>query len=469
MKNAIILFLFLIVAFSTIEKGYANQPTKPRVIAMTDGEVDDQSSMVRFLLYTNDVDVEAIIETNSVFQRNGHSTEGWLEKQLDAYEQVYSNLIVHDPTFPTADVLRRKVFVGDEDSSHLLVDNMADKRTPGMNPVIDPANWPNTPGSDRIVQVLLAEDPRPIYIQAWGGGNTAARAFCKLKTDYPDRYNEAISKVVMYNIWYQDGAGSYIEKYHPKVKMLISYGFSGTWDYGSQSFTKCFVENEVKNNHGPLGALYPQEYLNEGDSPSFLYTLAPGLRSNEDPTFGGWGGRFYKVDGFDNVYKDVDKGSYSRWIEFANRDFEARLDWCVSKNYYSANHRPIINVKGDMNQTVKAGQTVELEAEVIDNDSLNINDLWSKYSKLYEQAGFDKKKFSQMVLKWPKFNALWWQYKEAGTYDKMIEIADSRTTKIQFTAPLVDKPTTIHLILEATDRGTPNLTSFARVIVTVQP
>jgi len=46
-----------------------SQNTKPRVIVMTDGEIDDRSSMIRFLLYTNDVDLLAIIETNSVYQR----------------------------------------------------------------------------------------------------------------------------------------------------------------------------------------------------------------------------------------------------------------------------------------------------------------------------------------------------------------------------------------------------------------
>ncbi len=55
---------------------------------MTDGEIDDKSSMVRFLLYTCDVDLQAIIQTNSVYQRSGHSKEHWLEKHINAYEQV---------------------------------------------------------------------------------------------------------------------------------------------------------------------------------------------------------------------------------------------------------------------------------------------------------------------------------------------------------------------------------------------
>ena len=169
----------------------ANQPIKPRVIAMTDGEVDDRCSMVRFLLYSNDIELEAIIETNSVFQKRGWSHSGWLQEQIDAYEKVYPNLKVHDPAYPTPAELRSKLYVGDEDSTHLVVDHFANKRIPGMEPEIVPANWADTPGSDKIVEVLLEDDPRPVYIQAWGGGNTAARAFYKLKTQYPGRLQKS--------------------------------------------------------------------------------------------------------------------------------------------------------------------------------------------------------------------------------------------------------------------------------------
>ncbi len=177
----------------------AGQVVKPRVIVLTDGEVDDRSSMIRFLLYTNDIDLEAIIQTNSVYQKIGWSSSGWLEEQIDAYEKVYPNLIIQDPSYPAPDFLRSKIYVGDEDSSHIVVDPYSSRRIPGMEPIIDPSEWNNTPGSDRIVQVLLEDDPRPVFIQAWGGGNTAARAFYKLKTQYPNDYSRAISKVTMYN------------------------------------------------------------------------------------------------------------------------------------------------------------------------------------------------------------------------------------------------------------------------------
>ena len=64
MKLNILFILF----FGFLANSFAQ---KPRVIAMTDGEVDDRCSMVRFLLHTNDVELLGIIQTNSVYQKKG--------------------------------------------------------------------------------------------------------------------------------------------------------------------------------------------------------------------------------------------------------------------------------------------------------------------------------------------------------------------------------------------------------------
>jgi hypothetical protein len=46
-------------------------PTKPRTIVTTDGGSDDKCSFVRFLLYTTDFDIAALIYTNSRWRRPG--------------------------------------------------------------------------------------------------------------------------------------------------------------------------------------------------------------------------------------------------------------------------------------------------------------------------------------------------------------------------------------------------------------
>lgn len=470
MKKAILTLILMLLALGYQQSSAANA-SKPRVIVLTDGEVDDRCSMVHLLLYANDCDIEALIESNSCFQKKGWSRVHWLQKEIDDYATVYPNLKKHDADYPTPDYLRSVALVGDEDPTHVVADNYANLRYPGEEPLIDPTTWAETPGSRRIVDVLLDNDPRPVYIQAWGGGNTAAKAFQVIKDRHPKDYERAMKKVVMYNIWYQDAAGSYIERYHPLVTMLISYNFSGTWDYGSQAYTADFVEKYLHNNHGPLCADYVQDFISEGDSPSFLYSIDNGLRSYEDPTYGGWGGLFFKVPGYDRVYRDADAGSYNIWREFALRDFEARAAWCVTDSYEKANHAPVVSVRGGNDITVHSGQRVELAADVTDNDSLDYDYLWDARKELMQQAGVTKEMFIKGYQSGfaPRTTTKWWQYREAGTYDGYIDLRMTRSGSASFVAPTVTEPRTIHVICQATDIGRPSLTGFQRVIVTVVP
>ena len=108
--------------------------------------------------------------------------------------------------------------------------------------------------------------------------------------------------------------------------------------------TTDFVNRYMHNGKNPLGDCYTQPYISEGDTPAFLYSLANGLRSHEDPTFGGWGGCFYKVEGFERVYRDTGFGQLREWVEPAMHDFQARLEWCITPEYNKANHKPIIEV-----------------------------------------------------------------------------------------------------------------------------
>ena len=467
MKTRILtFFVSVVLAGATLT---AANPTKPRIVVLTDSEVDDRCSMVHLLLHANDVDIAALIQTNSCFQTHGWSSEHWLEGQLDDYAEVYPNLKVHDPNYPTPDELRAAMYLGDEDPSHIIVDNDAAKRVPGLEPQIDPTDWADTPGSDRIVQLLLDDDPRTVYIQAWGGGNTAAKAFQKIKDQYPEQYDRAMKKAVMYNIWYQDGAGNYIETYHPGVTMLLCRYFF-TWAYRAQHYTDGFVTNLLHNGHGSLATKYMQSFISEGDSPSFFYCLDNGLRSYEDPTWGGWGGQFIKVDGMENVFVDVSWGSYTQWIEYVLRDFEMRLTWCVTPTYENANHKPKIQITGELDRTVHSGDKVVINAEKSDDDVPDLDYLWNQCKELYTQAGLTKEKFEE---NWDKIvtplGSAWWQYYEAGTYRKLVDLDTSVEDEVSFIAPDVTEPSTIHLIYSASDCGNPSATSYARVVVTVLP
>ncbi len=62
----------------------------------------------------------------------------------------------------------------------------------------------------------------------------------------------------------------------------------------------------------------------------------------------------------------------------------------------------------------------------------------------------------------------WWQYREPGTYKGEASIRDADRAVASVQIPPEAKPgDTIHLIVEVTDTGTPPLTRYARVIVTV--
>src|SRR6185436_1728545 len=73
----------------------ADENARPRVIVLSDigNEPDDSESMVRFLLYTNELDVEALIVSISTWQRSGVHFE-MIKERVEAYGRVLHNLKV---------------------------------------------------------------------------------------------------------------------------------------------------------------------------------------------------------------------------------------------------------------------------------------------------------------------------------------------------------------------------------------
>src|SRR3990172_8404851 len=74
---------------------------RARVIVMTDiaNEPDDQMSMVRFLLYSNQYDVEGLVATTSTCMKRAVRPDV-IHPVLDAYETVQPNLLKHAAGFP---------------------------------------------------------------------------------------------------------------------------------------------------------------------------------------------------------------------------------------------------------------------------------------------------------------------------------------------------------------------------------
>src|SRR5829696_8682082 len=79
---------------------------KPRVIVLTDisNEPDDEESLVRFLVYSNEFDVEGLIATTSTWLKE-RTREELIRRQVEAYAKVRPNLLVHAPGFPAPEQL----------------------------------------------------------------------------------------------------------------------------------------------------------------------------------------------------------------------------------------------------------------------------------------------------------------------------------------------------------------------------
>ena len=463
------IFLFLLLCAGCVTMAKADTSSKTRVIVTSDGEIDDECSMVRFLLYANEWDIEGIITSSSQYHWQGHKWAGddWINPYLDAYEKVYPNLVKHDKDYPSPAYLRERTVLG-----NVKAEGEMDEETPGSN---------------LIVKVLLDEtDNRPVWIQAWGGTNTIARALKTIEEKYPEKMDYVAGKLRFFLIWEQDSTyQSYIRPHWGKYNILtiISDQFI-TYFYHWKKYLPAeqqqflvgkWMNANVIHNHGPLCSLYKAhengDFRSEGDSPAYFHVIPTGLRNEEHPDWGGWGGRYVKVrentwldpveeEGYvypegrwytsnawgrtrlkKNIPNDQMLIDYLRptwhWIEPLQNDFAARADWCV-KPYDEANHAPVVVVAHD-NMNVASGKTVKLNA------------------KGTKDPDEDKLTYK------------WWQYREAGSYPGDITFDSNGGVKSSFVVPEdAKKGETIHVICEVTDNGVPALTRYARVIITVK-
>ncbi len=431
----------------------AAEAERPRVIVTTDGEIDDRSSMVRFLLYTCDFDVAGIVQVNGV-QKDGHSGERWIEEQIALYAQCLPNLRQHNPDYPSAEELLRVVAVGNE--------NRADLRKA-------PPLLSDSEGAQLIIRTLLDDDPRPVHILAWGGANTQANALWQIKEHYPaEAWQRAVQKARLYCIWYQDGGGKWIEENLPEIFIYESGApdrdgaWRYVWDYMSVDYyfknrqsknpkelqaimDKPWLGEHITNGHGPLCAAYPQAYTSEGDTPSYMPLINNGLKQHLDYTLGGWGGRpEYRKGNHLQDGQDLHAGVpdthyvFQRWLPAAQNDWAARADWCV-KPFAEANHPPKVCLSHDERLIKAAGKRVKLNVKRTtdpDGDALRF---------------------------------CWWQYGEADSYAGTVHIEQADTAEAWFTVPHDAKSgDTIQLICAVTDDGSPMLTHYARVVVTVR-
>ena len=453
-------------------------PEKPRVIVLSDigNEPDDQMSLVRFLLYSNEIDVEGLVATTSTWQRTKVSPE-IMKSVIAAYGKVRGNLLVHAPGWPTEADLDARVTAGQ--SGYGLAATGPGKMTAGAQAIIDAAD---------------KDDPRQLWVSVWGGANTLAQALLHARdTRSPEAMANLVAKLRVYSISDQDDAGPWIRREFPGLFYIVKPSPPNSEEYASATWTgisgdvyyripgadTSLVTNEWLDKNirrkGPLGAAYLKfMFIMEGDTPSFLGLIPNGLNAPEHPNWGGWGGRyvlrqpygethpiwtqggdmFRRVTSADTVGTVTsDHATIWRWRSACQNDFAARMDWTV-KDFAHANHAPVVTLKGDARITVKAGSSVMLDASGStdpDGDKLSYN--WFAY----QEAGVgDANAFAEVVV--------------TGRGSKATITAASPCRKAWIDGMIPCRGNGIaHVILAVTDNGTPALTRYQRIIISVEP
>jgi hypothetical protein len=440
----------------------AEPPQQPRLIVTTDigGDPDDSQSMVRLLVHANEFEIEGLIASAAGVPgelKQDIVKPELIRERVEAYGKVRPNLLRHSPDFPPAEELLARIKRG---NPHRGVANLGEGK--------------DTEGSNWIIAVVDRLDPRPVNIAIWGGSTELAQALWRVRHDRtPAELEKFLGKIRVHAIEHQDDTGPWILQNFPQLFYILSKApegrkklegvYRGMYLGGDETLTsRAWIDGNVRKEHGPLGALYPNKAwtapnpngtLKEGDTPSWFYFLPNGLGDPAHPEWGGWGGRFrhqaaglYR-DAEDTVEKKtVGRATVWRWRPAYQAEFQARMDWCV-KAPGEANHAPLAVVDGRARceaicKAVRAGERVALSAAGSSDPDRDRLDYW------------------------------WWVYPEAGTYPGAVQIEasgrDEHKEKAVVAVPRDAAGKQIHVILEVTDDGVPRLKAYRRVVLDVK-
>lgn len=413
---------------------------KPRVINTTDvgADPDDEQSMVRQLVCANEFDIEGLIVSTGCWKKNQSDTR-MLDNIVDAYGKCVDNLKVHAEGYPSVEYLRSISVMG--------------QKGYGMS---DVGEGKDSPGSELIIAAVDNDDPRPVWVGCWGGANNVAQAIWKVRaTRSKESLSRFLGKLRVFDILGQDDAGAWIAKNFPEVLYIRATGVYG-WQPSDE-----YLDEHIQN-HGPLGAVYPdRKWATEGDTPAFMHIYPNGLNDPDKIDQGGWGGRFSltkktsiksmravkqeerEYDPYD-MFGNTSEGAKSikRWSNGYDNDFAARMDWSITGAYEDANHHPLAVVNGDSSRRVlevstAPGSRVKLSATGSgDPDNNELTYLWSFY-------------------------------KAPSSYDGSVKI-ESDDVSATVSVPSNASGKNIHIILEMHDDGIPNLYAYRRVILNVK-
>ena len=418
-----------------------------RLIIETDagGDPDDEQSLVRFLLYTNEWDVEGIIANRPSTRRPENTNPedtglGIVRRLLDAYGQCQPNLVRHDARYPTREYLRQRTVAGTNDTNDAV---------------------------NLIIAAVDKDDSRPLWYSDWGsdkgsGTNNLKRTLDQvLRRRGPDGYARFKSKLRLASY---NNFGDHTTTIAPPFKIWVNTfepPVEGKrWYHRFSALTSQAggfdLARDALTDHGPLGALYPTNTTHvqkEGDTMSFLCLVPTGMNDPNEPLWGSWAGRYGLNENFPGKpyywanQADTWNGTTSRdnvlarWATDLQNDFRARLDWCV-KPPNETNHSPRVVVNGNEGKEIlhvaaQPGQRVTLDAGPSrdpDGDTLSFE---------------------------------WLVYREAGTYKGESTLTNDRPSLATLAVPDDAAGKSIHVVLAVRDSGTPALAAYRRAVVKV--
>lgn len=440
-------------AFGAEEPPTAAQ--RPRLIVLTDiggGDPDDQQSLIRLMVHANEFDIEGLIASAPTLEAlKATGTKPQLIREIvEAYGQVHEMLARHADGFPETARLRDVIKAGN--SQH------------GRNVI---GEGHDTDGSRWIITCADRADSRRLNIAIWGGQTDLAQALWRVHHDRGEEGLKAFaSQVRVYDVGDQDRLADWIQSEFPGLFYILARvpagrdrreaTYRGLYLGGDESLvSRDWMETHIRQNHGPLGALYPPQTwtapnphsaIKEGDTPSWFFFLPLGLNDPDHPEWGGWGGRFEPdrdrlFRGATDKVGDVHdaRATVWRWRVAFQNEFAARMDWCVQPPT-AANHppRPVLNGQPGreiLHLTATPGSVVELSSVGStdpDGDSVR-----------------------------PR----WWFYPEASSYRASVEIAGRDTPQAKVSIPADADQKSLHIILELQDTGTPPLTRYRRAVI----
>lgn len=462
------------------------------ILADMGNEPDEMQQMAHMLVNCNEFDLEGLIAVTGKFLNENAKTEfkrvvhpELFHQLIDAYAKVEGNLRLHADGWPTAEYLRSIVRSGQP--KYGLAD-------------VGPGK--SSGGSKLIVKALLKDDPRPLYVVVNAGSNTLAQALVDLRrTQSPEMLQRLVSKLRVFENGAQDNCGAWICHEFPNIHWIRSnhqtYGYMGQPERGAKGAVGpwCWkpyprthqgqhrwVEENIMFAHGAIGEIYPYRFngngfVEGGGTIPWLGLVNKGLYDIDQPSWGGWSGRFTKqrqdkvwsrhqsvrVDEqeyghFAMFTEDIDRwrdpeegtvyenefAAVWRWRQAMMNNCVARFDWCVAPRA-DANHHPIAAIGDDKSDAIvlhpaDAGQQLEFSAAGStdpDNDAL-------------------------------KFR--WYFYPEAGSYrGGLPTLTGSDTKACSFTLPNDSAGHHLHLLLEVHDQSNiVPLIDYRRIVIQVE-